>query len=443
MLDFGKDGKFFGTDGIRGLYGEELTDGLAMLLGNALGSAAKGGHIVIGRDTRPSGENLARAVAEGAMAAGADVADLGIVTTPCVAFATRASGAAGGVMVSASHNPARYNGLKVFLPTAEKLPRDGEERVERHLARGRLDYAERRGSPLPAASLKEDYISAVCARAGRLSGLRIVLDCACGAASAIAPEVFERAGAEVHATSASLDGAHINDGCGALHPQVLAEAVRAKDADLGLSFDGDADRVIACDEQGNVVDGDGILYVLARDMLKRGALPFSAAVGTLHTNMGAEAALKESGITLVRTDIGDHNVTRCMLENGYAIGAEQSGHVILGDFLPTGDGVLAGAALAAVVRGSGRELSSLAAFRRFPQCNAEVVTEHKFSIAADAELARFADAVRGMLGEDGRIMLRGSGTEPKLRIMAESKDAFLASFAARAVELFVRTHYSL
>ena len=159
--------------------------------------------------------------------------------------------------------------------------------------------------------------------------------------------------------------------------------------------------------------------------------------------MGAEAALKESGITLVRTDIGDHNVTRCMSENGYAIGAEQSGHVILGDFLPTGDGVLAGAALSAVVRGSGRELSSLAAFRRFPQCNADVVTEHKFSIAADAELARFADAVRGMLGEDGRIMLRGSGTEPKLRIMAESKDAFLASFAARAVELFVRTHFSL
>ena len=433
--------KYFGTDGIRGVYGEDLTDGLAMLAGNSLGMSSDGGTVVVGRDTRASGANLSRALAEGVLSAAANVVDLGVVTTPCVAYVTRALGAASGVMISASHNPPEYNGIKVFGADGRKLPEEGEAAVERHIAGAKLSYAGRRGELLPSQGLTERYVDAVCRRTGRLDGLHVVLDCANGAAGRLAPEIFSRCGAAVTTVFALDDGESINRGCGALHPdEAAAETVR-RGADLGLSFDGDADRVIACDEKGRVVDGDRILYVLARALLGRGRLPRSSVVGTLHTNLGAEAALKKSGISLVRTDIGDHNVTARMCGEGFALGGEQSGHIILGDFLPTGDGVYAGAALAAVIRDSGKPLSELADFPLFPQSNADVVTDKKDLIAKDAELLFYTAAVEAMLGEGGRVMLRPSGTEPKLRIMAESKDPFLAAFAARSIEMFVRTHF--
>lgn len=435
--------RYFGTDGIRGVYGEDLTDGLAMLAGNSLGMSAKGGVVVIGRDTRPSGEELARAIAEGALAAGGNVIDLGIATTPCVAFVTRFIGASSGVMVSASHNPPRYNGIKVFGGDGRKLSSAEETVIEAHIADQKPNYAPTRGSVLPSDGLKEAYISNICGRIGRLDGLKVVLDCADGGGSETAPEVFERLGADVRALYCSREGAHINEGRGALHPEVAAREVLRTGASLGLSFDGDADRVIACDENGETVNGDGILFVLACTMKKRGSLPLSAAVGTLHTNLGAERALAERGIALVRTDIGDHNVTRCMSENGYSLGGEQSGHIILGDFLPTGDGVYAGAALAAVMLREGRPLSSLAAYPVYPQRNADILTARKREIATDSSLLRYVAAVEGIMGEGGRVMLRPSGTEPKLRIMTESKDPFLADFAARSIDLFIRTHYEL
>lgn len=431
--------RYFGTDGIRGVYGEELTDGLAMLAGNALGRAADGGRVILGRDTRTSGENLARTLAEGILAGGGCVTDLGVVTTPCVAFVTRMTGAAAGVMISASHNPPRYNGIKIFDGEGKKLSSQREREIETHIAGAKLFYAAVRGELLPPCGEKEEYIRAVCERTGSLKGLTVALDCALGAAGALAPEIFSRLGAKVHTFFSSPDGAHINEGCGALHPDVIAAQTVRTGADIGLCFDGDADRVIASDEKGGVTDGDKILCVLARDRLQKGALPFSAAVGTLHTNLGAEAAMNETGISLVRTDIGDHNVTRCMCENGYILGGEQSGHIIVGDFLPTGDGVFAGATLAAVVRSSGRPLSELADITLFPQSNADVVTEKKSAICADERLLAYVSALRDMMGQSGRIMLRPSGTEPKIRIMAESKDAFLASFAARSIELFIRT----
>ena len=439
----GSSGAVFGTDGIRGVYGEGLTDGAAMLVGNSLGAAAEGGTIVIGRDTRTSGSNLARSLAEGAAAAGATVADLGIVTTPCVAYAARESGASAGVMISASHNPARYNGIKVFDGEGKKLSRERERLIEEHIARGVMTYAKKRGEVLPSPALAESYLSAVLGRTGRLSGLNVVLDCACGSACAVAPALFRAAGAEVHTLFSSPDGEHINDGCGALHPEVVAEETVRLGADLGLSFDGDADRVIACDEKGNIVDGDKILFVLAPDRLQKGTLPCRAVVGTVLTNLGAEEALAKIGISLVRTDVGDHNVTRCMCENGLLLGSEQSGHVIVGDFLPTGDGIFAGAALAAVMKEKGEPLSRLADIRLFPQISTEVTTEKKTAICADRRLADYISAVTDMLGGTGRVLVRPSGTEPKIRIMTECRDPFLAAFAARSIEMFLRTAFPL
>lgn len=433
----------FGTDGIRGIYGKELTDGTAFAVGNALGRSASGGRVIVGRDTRTSGAPLARALAEGAAAAGSDVCDLGVVTTPCVAFATRATGARFGVMISASHNPPEYNGIKIFGGDARKIPRATECAVERQLSEGQLYYADGRGAALPCNDEIERYIAAVCAAVGSLEGLKVVLDCANGAAGALAPLIFSRAGARVFPFFTAADGRVINVGCGALHPEALAAKTVEHGADIGLSFDGDADRVIACDEKGNVVDGDKILYVLARESAASDELPGNAVVGTLHTNMGVEKALGALGITLVRTDIGDHNVTARMCADGAALGGEQSGHIILGDFLPTGDGVFAGAMLASVLRKKGVPLSSLADVAIFPQRNAEVVTSHKEEIARDKGLLSFLDAVRGMLGANGRVMLRPSGTEPKLRIMTESKDASAADFAARSIELFIRTKFDI
>lgn len=433
----------FGTDGIRGVYGEGLTDGIAMLVGNSLGAAAEGGTIVIGRDTRTSGGNLARSLAEGAAAAGAQVADLGIVTTPCVAYVTRETGASAGVMISASHNPARYNGIKVFESEGKKLPRERELAIEEHIARGTMTYAAERGDVSPSPALAEIYLSAVIERIGSLDGLKIVLDCACGAAFGIAPRLFEALGAKVVAVNSSPDGTRINDGCGALHPETVAEETMRAGADIGLSFDGDADRVIACDEKGDIANGDRLLFALARDRLRKDSLPCSAAVGTVLTNLGTEKALAGVGVALVRTDVGDHNVTRCMCENGYALGAEPSGHIIIGDFLPTGDGVFAGASAAAMIKESGLPLSALCDFPMFPQAGAEIITEHKETVCADPRLIGYVNAVSSMTGKDGRVIVRPSGTEPKIRITAECSDPFLASFAARSIEMFIRTSFAL
>lgn len=432
----------FGTDGIRGVYGEELTDGLAMLVGNALGIFSGKGTVVVGRDTRTSGENLARALAEGALAAGCNVVDLGVVTTPCVAFVTRETGANFGVMVSASHNPPRYNGIKLFAGDGRKLSREKEAAVERHIAEAKLSYAEFRGEKLPSCGMKEHYIDAVCAR-GNLSGVHVVIDTANGAAGELAPEIFSRMGARVDALFTSDDGELINENCGALHPEILANEVVKRGADMGLCFDGDADRVIAADEKGDIVNGDKIIYILARALAADDRLPLSAVVGTLHTNMGVEAGLNRLGIELVRTDIGDHNVIRCMCDAGIMLGGEQSGHIILGDFLPTGDGVAAGAALALAMRRSGLPLSVLDDCKAYPQKNADILTPKKERIVRDRALRAYADAVEDMLGASGRVMIRASGTEPKIRVMAESKDPFLADFAARSIELFIRTNYEL
>lgn len=434
--------RYFGTDGIRGVYGEDLTDGLAMLVGNSLGHSAKGGLVVVGRDNRTSGENLSRALGEGVLAASGNVLDVGIVPTPCVAYVTANTGAAFGVMLSASHNPARYNGIKIFGADGKKLGREQEITIEKHISEAKLCYAHTRGNVLPVAGAIDCY-GEMLRSVGRLDGLKIVLDCANGAATDFAPTVFSSLGADVVTTGNSRDGNLINDGCGALHPEKLCREVVRNNADMGLCFDGDADRVIACDEKGNVVNGDQIIFILARALKTADALPFSTVVGTLHTNMGVEADLKNLGIDLVRTDIGDHNVIRRMCDAGLSLGGEQSGHIILRDFSQTGDGILAGAFLARKVKESGKPLSALNDCNLYPQSNTEIITCNKEKIARDKTLLRYVETVEDMLGDSGRVMLRPSGTESKLRIMAESKDDFLARFAARSIELFIRNNYEL
>lgn len=434
--------KYFGTDGIRGVYGEDLTDGLAMLTGNSLGLSAKGGSVIIGRDTRLSGGNLSRALTEGVLAACGKVVDLGVVPTPCIAFAVAHSDAAFGVMLSASHNPPKYNGIKIFGADGRKLTAEQECVIERHIAEASLSYAQRRGEIETSCDAVGAYADNVCS-CGRLNGLKIVLDCANGAASFIAPEIFKRMGADVTAVNVSADGTAINVNCGALHPETAAREVLRTGADLGLSFDGDADRVIAVDERGNIVNGDRIIYVLAGRLQADRALPHASVVGTLHTNMGVEIGLKSLGIDLIRTDIGDHNVIEKMCDAGLALGGEQSGHIILRAFSETGDGILAGAFLADTLKRSGKSLSALADCPLYPQINVDVQTVNKEKIARDKNLLRFVGRVEDMLNENGRIMLRPSGTENKLRIMAESRDGFLAQFAARSIELFVRSNYDL
>lgn len=434
--------KYFGTDGIRGVYGESLTDGLAMLTGNSLGLSAKGGTVIIGRDNRLSGENLSRALAEGVLAAHGKVADLGVVPTPCVAFAAAHSDAAFGVMLSASHNPPKYNGIKIFGADGKKLSAARERTVERHIAEAKLTYTQSRGECYAAPDAVSAYADSVCS-CGRLDGLKIVLDCANGAASSLAPLIFSRMGAQVIAINTSADGALINENCGALHPETAAREVLRSGADMGLSFDGDADRVIAVDNKGGIVDGDLILYVLARRLKADGALPKLCVAGTLHTNMGIEAGLNASDISLVRTDIGDHNVIKRMCDDGLALGGEQSGHIILRAFSDTGDGILAGAFLADTVRCSGRTLAELADCAPYPQININIQTRNKDKIARDKGLLRYAALVSDMLGADGRVMLRPSGTENKFRIMTESSDGFLAKFAAHNIEMFIRANFDL
>ena len=430
--------RYFGTDGIRGVYGEDLTDGLALLVGNSLGLSAKGGLVVIGRDNRVSGANLARALSEGVLAASGNVLDVGVVPTPCVAYVTANTGASAGVMISASHNPPRYNGIKIFGSDGRKINAQQETCVEKHIAEATLAYSPYRGKVLPVEGATDCYFEML-AGIGRLDGMKIVLDCANGAATGFAPVAFRRLGAEVVAVGVSADGNRINDGCGALHPEYLCKEVLRAGADMGLCFDGDADRVIAADEKGNVVNGDQIIYVLARALKAQDALPFSTVVGTLHTNMGVEADLKNLGIDLVRTDIGDHNVIRRMCDAGIALGGEQSGHIIVRRYSETGDGILAGALLARTVKESGKTLSQLNDCTLYPQINTEIITRNKEKIAHDKNVCRFVRTVEDMLGDNGRIMLRPSGTENKMRIMAECKDDFLARFAARSIELHIRT----
>ena len=429
--------RLFGTDGIRGVANAELTPEFTVGLGRALvRTLREEGHarpqIVVGRDPRASGEMLEAALVAGITSAGGDVSAVGVLPTPAVAYLTVHLEAHSGAMISASHNPVPDNGIKFFGHDGYKLTDAEEDRIEELLQRL---YSDRPvgvdiGRMRPCPQLLDRYADHIAATVDRdLAGLKIVVDCANGAASPVAPVVLRRLGCDVVAINAEPDGTNINHGCGSTYPDVVAAAVVEHKADLGLALDGDADRLIAADHAGNVVDGDTILAILARRLHQEGNL--GTVVTTVMTNMGFKQAMRRLDIDVVETKVGDRYVLEAMRSGGHPIGGEQSGHVIMLDHATTGDGVLTAVQLAATVRASGRGLQELATvMRRLPQVlvNVPGVDRERLD-SADALWGAVSDEERALNGS-GRILVRASGTEPLVRVMVEADSTDRASEVA-------------
>ncbi|AXE22557.1 phosphoglucosamine mutase [Streptomyces globosus] len=431
-------GRLFGTDGVRGVANADLTAelalGLSVAAAHVLGEAGTfEGHrptAVVGRDPRASGEFLEAAVVAGLASAGVDVLRVGVLPTPAVAYLTGALGADLGVMLSASHNAMPDNGIKFFARGGHKLADELEDRIE-------SVYEEHRtGAPWDrptgagvgrVSDYDEGFDKYVAHLIGvlpnRLDGLKIVLDEAHGAAARVSPEAFARAGAEIITIGAEPDGLNINDGCGSTHLDLLKQAVVEHGADLGIAHDGDADRCLAVDASGAEVDGDQILAVLALAMREAGSLRGDTVVGTVMSNLGFKLAMEAEGIRVVQTGVGDRYVLEAMKEHGFALGGEQSGHVIILDHATTGDGTLTGLMLAARVAATGRPLAELAGvMQRLPQVLVNVRDVDRTRVATSGELAAAVVDAERELGTTGRVLLRPSGTEPVVRVMVEAAD---------------------
>ena len=425
-------GKLFGTDGVRGLANADLTPELALALGRAVvgvlqADGAGPPSVVVGRDPRASGALLESALVAGILSAGGEVLAAGVVPTPAVAFLTRHYRAAAGAVISASHNAMPDNGIKFFGPEGFKLPDAVEGRIETALGAADQDAprpvgAEVGGLRQTAADAASAYLAHLVDGAPDLGGLRVVVDCANGAATATAPEAYRRAGARVTAVAASPDGRNINAGVGSTHPEHVQEAVVRTGAAVGLAHDGDADRVLAVDERGELVDGDVILAIAALDERDRGGLPTGTVVTTVMTNLGFRLAMAEHGIEVLQTAVGDRYVLEAMLAGGHSLGGEQSGHVIFLDRATTGDGLLTGLRLLSIMAHSGRPLSELATvMRRLPQVLVNVRVADRQGLAEAAGVWRAVEAEEARLGDRGRVLVRPSGTEPLVRVMVEAE----------------------
>ncbi|QMU79307.1 phosphoglucosamine mutase [Streptacidiphilus sp. PB12-B1b] len=431
-------GRLFGTDGVRGLANADLTAelalGLSVAAAHVLGDAgAFEGHrptAVVGRDPRASGEFLEAAVIAGLAGSGVDVLRVGVLPTPAVAYLTGLLGADFGVMLSASHNPMPDNGIKFLARGGHKLDDEIEDAIEAYFERfGGQDWQRPTGEAVGRVRDHgegfEQYLAHLLSvLPNRLDGLRVVIDGAHGAASKVSPEVFRRAGAEVvHTIGDAPDGLNINDGIGSTHLAPLRAAVLEHGADLGIAHDGDADRCLAVDAEGNEIDGDQILAVLALAMREAGTLSRNTVVGTVMSNLGFKLAMEREGIDLVQTAVGDRYVLESMKEHGYNLGGEQSGHVIFLDHATTGDGTLTGLMLAARLAATKQSASELASvMTRLPQVLVNVKGVDKSRAATDAVLLSAVAEAEAELGTTGRVLLRPSGTEPLVRVMVEAAD---------------------
>ncbi len=427
--------KLFGTDGVRGVANSEpMTVETAMALGQAAAYLFRGDSsrhkIVIGKDTRLSGYMFETALSAGICAMGGDVLLVGPLPTPGIAFLTHSMRADAGVVISASHNPYQDNGIKFFGRDGFKLPDEMEGRIEALMA-GELLREERPPSPeIGKAHRIEDatgryivYLKHTFPAHLSLEGLRIVIDCANGAAYKIAPQVFQELGADVIPIGVSPNGFNINESCGSLHPEVVAAKVREVRADVGITLDGDADRVIFVDSRGEVVDGDRIMAICAEDMVRRKALRRGTVVSTVMSNIGLEIFLRDRKMKLLRTQVGDRYVVEAMRAGGYNFGGEQSGHLIFLDHATTGDGVLAALQLLAVMVDSGRPLSDLGKrFVPFPQVLVNLRMKQRIPLERMAGFQKALREFERRLGQKGRVVVRYSGTEPLLRIMVEGED---------------------
>ena len=434
----------FGTDGVRGRANTELTAAFALELGRAAARVLDAPLAVVGGDSRVSTAMLEAAFVAGLASEGVEVHRLGVTPTPAVAFEAARLGAIGAV-VSASHNAYHDNGIKLFAPGGTKLPDEVEARIEAELAT--LGPPEADPAPIHGRGhAADDYVDHLLAalEGRRLDGLRVVVDAANGAASHLAATVFGRTGAHVIVVNDHPDGTNINAGCGATDPSALQALVTAERAHVGIALDGDADRLIAVDERGDVVDGDHVIAICAADLRERGRLRDDTVVVTVMTNLGFRIAMEEAGIHVVETAVGDRYVLEALAEGGFSLGGEQSGHVIFPDHATTGDGMLTGLVLLDVVQRSGRQLSELArdAMTQLPQVLVNVAVRERRPDVADV-LADEIAAAAAPLGDHGRILVRPSGTEPLVRIMVEAPTAELARSTADALAHTLRHHPDL
>ena len=438
-------GRLFGTDGVRGVANSELTPELAFKIGRAgayvLTSDAHKPKILVGRDTRISGEMLESALIAGICSVGAQAVCVGVIPTPAIAYLVRTQGFDAGVMISASHNPFEHNGIKYFNSEGYKLSDEIEERIEAII----LDNAEEISRPTHEnvgrishdSTLCEKYIKfAASTTEVRLDGMKIAIDCANGASSVTAQKALEILGAEVSVINNSPDGININADCGSTHIEGLMRYVTEVGADMGLAFDGDADRVLAVSEKGEYVDGDKIMAICALDLRARGKLKKNTIVATVMSNLGLFVMGREKGLNIEKTKVGDRYVLEEMLKSDYSIGGEQSGHVILLEHNTTGDGLVTGIQLASAVQKSGKTLSELAGVMDvYPQVliNAKVKTENKERYTEDVEIMAAIEKIEAEFANNGRVLIRPSGTEPLVRVMIEGKDECIIRSRAEAL----------
>ena len=424
--------RLFGTDGVRGVANQEisadfalkLAQAAAIVLGRNSRERGERPRAVIAKDPRISSDFIAASVSAGLAASGVDVFDAGVVPTPACAYLTADLDADFGVMISASHNPATDTGIKFFARGGNKLPDDLEDQIEAEFGQAILPLGSSVGKISRFSDAEDRYlIHLLGSLRTKLNGLTIVVDCAHGAASAISPQAFADAGAKVIVIGADPDGNNINSGYGSTHLSALQAAVVEHKADLGIAHDGDADRCLAVDEQGKIIDGDKIMAILAISMKSRGELARNTLVATVMSNLGLKLAMQREGIEMLETGVGDRYVLEKMREGGYSLGGEQSGHIIFSQFATTGDGVLTGLQLAAEVAVSGKRLSELAAaMDTYPQVLINVSGVDKSRVDSDAELQDLVMTAVSELGNQGRVLLRASGTESLVRVMVEARE---------------------
>lgn len=442
-------GRLFGTDGARGIANTELTPELAMNIGRAaamvlINKETEHPTVLIGKDTRLSSDMLEGALTAGLCSVGANVILLGVVPTPAVAYLIGKYSADAGIMISASHNPFEFNGIKIFNKDGFKLPDELEEKIESIVLDNAQPYPaythEKLGCLKYADSAVDDYINHVVETVDyRLDGMEIALDCSNGSSSRTAEKLFTSLGAKCHMLFDDPNGININDKCGSTHMESLIKYVKEHSLDAGMAFDGDADRCLAVDENGNVVDGDFIIAICAQDLKSRGKLKNDAVVGTILTNMGFNQFCEREDIKFISTKVGDRYVLEAMRADGYNLGGEQSGHVIFLDHCTTGDGQMTAVQLLSMMNRRKEKLSDMATLMsRFPQVmiNVTVSNEGKQRLLADKELQNEIDKADEQLGNRGRILVRPSGTEPLIRVMAEGEDSDeITSIANRIAEL--------
>lgn len=429
-------GRLFGTDGARGVANSELTCELAMSIGKAAamvllkGKKDKKPTVFIGKDTRLSSDMLEGALTAGLCSVGANVVHLGTIPTPAVAFLVRKHKADAGIMISASHNPFEFNGIKIFNSEGYKLPDALEEEIEAIVLDNAEPYPTPTGDGLGAVSLLpeaiDEYVDHIASSIeGDLSGMKIAVDCSNGSSSATAKKLFEKLGADFTLMNYEPDGVNINEKCGSTHIELLQEYVKEHKLDGGVAFDGDADRCLAVDENGELVDGDFLIAICAKSLKEKGKLKNNAAVGTVMTNMGFNKFCDQNDITFVATAVGDRYVLENMLQNDYCIGGEQSGHVIFLEYGTTGDGQLTAVQLLNIASESKTSISELASvMKRYPQVliNVKVSNAKKAEYKTDEELLSFISNVESDMSGRGRVLVRASGTEPLIRVMLEGED---------------------